>query len=322
MTKFDRLENLSYKWLMRCVVTGASGFVGQHLVRRLATHGHSGIATGRAPPADLPAGWTAATRSELLRDTFRDCDAVIHLEVKQHAPRPTAADIEAFEAVNVGGTRDWLTWATRNGVNRFMLTSSIKAASPDGPYGASKARAEAAVQEWAVADPARQATILRPAPVYGPGNEANLAAFVRQVVAGRPCLVGDGSVRKSVVSVGNVTAAIEFLADRKTQGCAVFTVTDPATLSLRELATLIATLAKSPLPRSIPRIVARCAAPLGDAITSVTGREMPLTTARLRALDEESVFSCDDLVAAGFQHPQTTREGLTELVESLTLGRL
>ena len=41
---------------------------------------------------------------------------------------------------------------------------------------------------------------------------------------------------------------------------------------------------------------------------------MPLTTARLRALDETSDFSSDDLVAAGFQHPQTTRQGLEELV--------
>ena len=303
---------------MRCVVTGASGFVGRHLVRRLAAHGHTGIATGRTPPADLPAGWTAAARSDLLQNTLRDCDAVIHLEVKQHAPRPTAADIEAFEAVNVGGTRDWLTWATRNSVNRFVLTSSIKAASPDGPYGASKARAEAVAREWAAGDRSRQAPILRPAPVYGPGNEANLAAFVRQVIAGQPCLVGDGSVRKSVVSVANMTAAIEFLTGWEPPGCAVFTVTDPATLSLRELATLIATLAGSPPPRSIPRIVARCAAPLGDAIATLTGREMPLTTARLRALDEESVFASDDLVAAGFRHPQTTREGLAELVESLT----
>lgn len=287
------------------------------MLRRLADHGHTGIATGRTPPVDLPAGWTAAARSELLQETRCACDAVIHLEVKQHAPRPTAADIEAFEAVNVQGARDWLDWAARNRVPRFVLLSSIKAAHPVGPYGASKARAEAAAREWAAADPVRQATILRPAPVYGPGNEANLAAFVRQVIAGRPCLVGDGSVRKSVVSVGNATAAIEFLAGREATGCEVFTVTDPATLSLRHLATLIAELAESPPPRSIPRLLARCVALLGDALAMITGREMPLTTARLRALDEESVFVSDDLVAAGFRHPQTTREGLAELVESL-----
>ena len=302
---------------MRCVVTGASGFVGRHLVRQLADHGHAGIATGRTPPADLPVGCTGVARSDLLRDTPRDCEVVIHLEVKQHVPRPTAADIEAFEAVNMGGTRYWLDWAMRSGVQRFVLVSSIKAARPDGPYGQSKARAEEAVREWAAADPARSATILRPAPVYGPGNEANPAAFVRQVIAGRPCLVGSGAVRKSVVSVGNVAAAIEFAAVRQANGCSVFTVTDPATLSLRDLAMLIAEIAGSPPPRSIPRLLARCAAAIGDFFTAITGREMPLTTPRLRALDEESDFSSGDLVVAGFQHPQTTREGLLELVESL-----
>ncbi len=305
---------------MQCVVTGASGFVGQHLLRRLATHGHGGIATGRTPPADLPAGWTGVARSDLLRDTPRDCEAVIHLEVKQHVPRPTAADAEAFEAVNVAGARDWLAWAARHGLQRFVLASSIKAAHPDGPYGRSKARAEEAAREWTAADPARLATILRPAPVYGPGNEANLAAFVRQVIAGRPCLVGSGRVRKSVVSVGNVAAAIEFATSRQATGCAVFTVTDPDTLSLRDLATLIAEIAGSPPPRSIPRLLARCAAPIGDLVATITGREMPLTTPRLRALDKESDFSSSDLVAAGFQHPQTTREGLAELVGWLRGG--
>lgn len=302
---------------MRCVVTGASGFVGRHLLRLLTDHGHTGIATGRTPPADLPSGWTPAARSDLLRAASRDCEAVIHLEVKQHVPRPTAVDIETFEAVNVKGAREWLAWAARNDVKRFVLASSIKAADPDGPYGESKARAEEAAKEWAATDPARSATILRPAPIYGPGNEANLAAFVRQVIAARPCLVGNGAVRKSVVSVGNVVAAIEFAAGRAEPGCAVFAVTDPATLSLRELATLIAELAGSPSPRSIPRLLAQCAAPVGDLIAAITGREMPLTTARLRALDEESDFASDGLLAAGFQHPQTTREGLEELVRAM-----
>ena len=97
-------------------------------------------------------------------------------------------------------------------------------------------------------------------------------------------------------------------------------MTDPDTLSLRDLATLIAEIAGSPPPRSIPRLLARCAAPIGDLVATITGREMPLTTPRLRALDEESDFSSSDLVAAGFQHPQTTREGLAELVGWLRGG--
>ena len=55
-------------------------------------------------------------------------------------------------------------------------------------------------------------------------------------------------------------------------------------------------------------------APVGDAIERLTGRAFPLTSARLRAIREATVFPCDRIVAAGFRHPQTTREGLAEMV--------
>lgn len=313
---------------MHIIVTGARGFVGRGLVPLLAAHGHTGVATGRTVPADLPQGWTGAERGHMLSAAAAtQADAIIHLEVKQHAPRPTPADIADFERVNVGGTREWLDWAARHGVRRFVFTSSIKAVAPsprpqfelaalepDTPYGASKARGERLVCEWVKGDPARAAVILRPAPVYGPGNEANLAAFVRQIRAGRPCLVGAGTTQKSIVSRGNLAAALEFAAVEARPGLEIFNVSDRETLSLADLAQMIADLAVAPPPRRVPALVARLVAPLGDLVSRVTGRDFPLTTARLRALEETSVFPSDKLVAAGFRHPQTTREGLVEML--------
>ena len=314
---------------MHIIVTGARGFVGRGLVPLLAAHGHAGVATGRTAPADLPAGWIGENRDRVLAGTAdaAHADAIIHLEVKQHAPRPTTADIGDFERVNVDGARAWLDWAARHGVRRFVFTSSIKAVAPstqpqfeqaalepDTPYGASKARAEQLVREWAKGDAARAAVILRPAPVYGPGNEANLAAFVRQIRAGKPCLVGAGATRKSIVSRANLAAALEFAALEARPGVEVFNVSDRETTSLAELADMIATLAGSPPPRRVPGVVARMLAPVGDLAALVTGRDFPLTTARLRAMEETSVFPCDKLIAAGFRHPQTIREGLAEML--------
>jgi UDP-glucose 4-epimerase len=315
---------------MNLLVTGARGFVGRGLLPCLASAGHAGIATGRMPPIELPPGWQGLDRGEVLAGrplAGIAPAAIIHLEVKQHAPRPTAADVADFERVNVVGTRDWLHWAGRNGIARFVFLSSIKAvaarngsngedAPPErtAPYGRSKAEAERAVREWAAADAGRTAVILRPAPVYGPGNEANLAAFVRQILAGKPCLIGRGDTRKSVVSRTNLCAAIAFALDHVGPGCHVFNVSDPDTFTLAELAGLIADLAGSPPPKRIPGWLAAAVAPLGDAIETVTGRDFPLTSARLRAIKEATVFPCDRLVAAGFRHPQTTREGLAEMV--------
>lgn len=311
------------------LVTGARGFVGRGLLPFLAAQGIGGTATGREPPAGLPAGWRGLTRGAVLgRAThIEPVDAVVHLEVKQHVPRPTATDEAEFERVNVAGTAEWLDWATRQGVRRFVFVSTIKAVAsaaapqteaaplaPNTPYGRSKAAAERLIAAWAAADPTRTAVILRPAPVYGPGNEANLAAFVRQIIAGKPCLIGHGETRKSVVSRTNLAAAIAFATSRDNPGCEVFNVSDRETFSLAELAALIATLAGAPPPRSIPAALATVAAPVGDLIETLSGRDFPLTTARLRAIRETSVFPCDKLLAAGFQHPQSTREGLAEML--------
>ena len=314
---------------MRFLVTGASGFVGRGLLERLSASGHAGVATGREPPPGLPFGWRAVRRHEVLSGDHdaTDVEGIVHLEVRQHVPRPTPADCDDFETVNVQGTREWLDWAARHGVRRFVFASSVKAVGPaagphfendtraaDTPYGRSKARAEREVRAWAAGGPTRTAVILRAAPVYGPGNQANLAAFVRQILAGRPCLVGRGEQRKSIVSRSNLAAAIEFAATRGTPGCEVFNVSDPETPTLAELAAMIADLAGVAKPRRIPELFARCVAPLGDLVGILTGRDFPLTSARLRSIGETSIFPCDRLVAEGFRHPQSTREGLAEMV--------
>lgn len=323
---------------MRMIVTGASGFVGRGLLEWLAARGHVGLASGRTPPAaHVPPGWQAVSRSDLLSGAVDagSVDVIVHMEVKQHVPRPTAADIAEFRRGNVFGTGEWLDWASDRGVRRVVFTSSIKAvpahegaevvgvtADPGSDYGRSKADAERLVRDWTTAAAGRAAVILRPAPVYGPGNEANLAAFVRQILAGRPCLVGRGDIRKSVVSRTNLAAAIEFAAVRsgavKSGGEAeVFNVSDAETFSLAELAGLVAEIGGVPEPRRIPAAVAGCLAVVGDVVTAVTGRDFPLTSARLGALRETSVFPCDKLVSVGFRHPQSTREGLAELVAAV-----
>lgn len=314
---------------MNLLVTGARGFVGSGLLTTLAGRGWSGTATGRSPPPALPPGWCGRARADVLAEAAAAIprpEAIVHLEVRQHVPRPTVADRAAFTAVNVAGTREWLGWAGAHAVPRFVHLSSIKAvvagpgptpedAPPEGtsPYGRSKAAAEAAVRDWAAANPTRTAVILRPAPVYGPGHQANLAAFVRRVLAGRPALVGTGDARKSIVSRANLCAAIAFCLEHLGPGCHVFNVSDAGTTSLAELAAMIADIGGAPAPRRLPLWLAALVAPCGDVVERLGG-DFPLTSARLHALRETTIFPCDRLVAAGFRHPQTTRAGLAEMI--------
>lgn len=315
---------------MRILVTGARGFVGSALLPVLAAEGHTGIATGRESPVNLPPGWAGLRREDVLirRQAEDMVDAIVHLEVKQHVARPSPAAAAEFECVNVTGTRQWLDWATANGLSRFLHFSSIKAASggpgihleagpvrPDTAYGRSKAAAEQAVRAWSDAARDRAATILRPAPIYGPGNEANMAAFVQRVLVGRRCLVGDGGARKSLVGRRNLIAAVCFLLGRNEPGCEIFNVSDLELVTIRELACLIAEVGSGPAPRGIPQLVANLLAPVGDMVGMLTGQDFPLTTTRLRSITSDSIFPCDKLVAAGFRHPWSLRQGITEMID-------
>jgi nucleoside-diphosphate-sugar epimerase len=315
---------------VNCIlVTGASGFVGRELVKTLSSHGICGLATGRTPTPDLPGGWKGYSREAVLNGPILTNipKAVIHLEVRQHVSKPKPADILDFQAVNVDGTRKWLAWATATGIQKFVFASSVKAVRPGSgetledvsaesvdPYGRSKALAEAAVREWASADESRQATILRFAPVYGPRNEANLAAFAAQVARGRPCYVGRGTTLKSVVSLRNAVAALEFAVNLKSAGLRIFNCSDPTTLSVAALAELIAEASAAPKPKGIPESLAKLGAIIGDIFEWAVGVTPSITTARLRAITTDTAFPPHALLASGFEHVQTTQDGIDELV--------
>src|SRR3569623_1721480 len=101
---------------MHLVVSGASGFVASSLLPHLEICGHTGITSARRRVLRLPHGWSWRDRSGLIvSEGPTQTDAVVHLEVKQHVPNPSAEDLAEFKKVNVDGTQKWLNWASRNG---------------------------------------------------------------------------------------------------------------------------------------------------------------------------------------------------------------
>lgn len=319
---------------MRIMVSGASGFVGRRLCAELAAAGHIGAAVSRHPYDGLPAPWSWQERSLTLSSGLQSGgggvtpDALIHLEVKQHVISPTAADVEEFERVNVGGTQEWLRWCTERAVKRFVHFSTIKAvgdsdrrqdetaqSAPLTPYGRSKRKGEQCVMEWAAADPARTALILRPAVVYGPGNTANIFSMVQAIDRGLFFLAGKNDNVKSIVSLANACAAVSFLITRAQPGTQIYHLVDRESYPVCQLATMIARqLGRSRPPRTLPLPLVRSAALAGDWVKRLTDKNPPLNSARLRALLETTHFSATKLLEAGFVHPQSTEEGLADMI--------
>lgn len=310
------------------VVTGASGFIGHRLIQALASAGRGGIAISRRDELDVAAGWRHLKRSRYLSgDVPQPVGCVIHLEARHHVFHRTESELAEIERVNIGGTREMLERAGQLGCRTFIYFSSIKAvratggvntelaAGPgDSPYGRSKWAAEQLVRDWAGKQQGRSALILRPAVVYGPGNQANLYAMLDAVARRRFPLVGGARNIKSIVSLENVCKAVNHLLGRMTPGVQVFCLVDPASYPVAEIAAMMARSLGVPAPQSsIPLKAARLLALVGDGLGRMGIKRFPMNSTRLEGLIEPSHFSSEALVATGFVPAETTEEGILRL---------
>jgi nucleoside-diphosphate-sugar epimerase len=157
--------------LLTLAVTGATGFVGSHLLDLALAAGHQVRALTRRPqPIRDGVTWVdgALDKPDSLATLCSGADAVLHVAGVINAPDPAG-----FEAGNVTGTAAMLAAATGARVKRFVHVSSLSAREPGlSQYGASKARSETKVRTAAI-----DWAIVRPPAVYGPGDRETLELF-------------------------------------------------------------------------------------------------------------------------------------------------
>ena len=192
--------------MTRLAITGATGFVGGHLLTRAIEAGHQVSAlTRRSQPARAGVRWVegALDRPPALDRLLADADALIHVAGVVNAP-----DAAGFHAGNVAGTAAVMAAADRAGVHRVVHVSSLAAREPElSAYGRSKCDAEREVRlsglGW---------TIVRPPAVYGPGDTEMLDLF--RVAARTGVLLMPPPGRASVVHVDDLARLLLTLADQ------------------------------------------------------------------------------------------------------------
>ncbi len=296
---------------MKVLVTGATGFVGRHLLPALERGGHLLTLPVRDSGAEarLPKSMAPNRRRLLVigdihartdwREALRDVDAVIHLAARAHVIDETAEDEEAFMSVNAGGTSRLVEQSVEAGVRRFILMSSIGAVTassdslvtlntpckPETPYGRSKLAAERALIDQS-GGTTMVWTILRPTLVYGPGNPGNMSRLVTLVRRGLPLPLGAVANRRSFTFVENLVEATATTLTHANAANAVFLVGDGEDLSTAELIRRIAALTRSRTRLvSVPMPVLRGFAKGAQAFAEATGWSLPLDSATLRRLE-------------------------------------
>lgn len=291
---------------MKVLVTGASGFVGGPVCRRLLAAGHEVVAAVRRDDAFLPMDVEARRVAELGPDTdwraaLKGCDAVIHLAARAHVMKDKAADrLALIRRINRDGTVRLAEQAASAGVGRFVFVSTVKVNGeatpkdkpfhgddipvPMDPYGLSKAEAEAELAGIAT-HTGLSLAVVRPPMVHGPAAKGNLAALMTVLARGIPLPLGAIDNRRSLVGVENLADALAFLAAQPAQGR--FLIRDGEDIStpdlIRALAEGLGRPARLlPVPVALLRLVA-AALGKGAAVDRLTG-SLVVDDSPLRAL--------------------------------------
>jgi nucleoside-diphosphate-sugar epimerase len=311
------------------LVTGDSGFIGRHLIRRLVRRGVSlrGIDLHSKPgnsPSYLQVAGSITDRNAVMR-AMRGVQCVIHLAAEH---RDFGIPNEKYFEVNEAGTKQLLRCASELDLKRFIFYSSVAVygtggpseedavAEPSTPYGASKLAGELAVRAWAGEDPTRKAVIIRPTVVFGPFSRANIRKLIAYVCDRKFIWVGSGEQVKSIAYVENLVAATEFLLDDMRPGVEVFNYSDEPQMTTRQLVSLIAQKSGVAEPRwEIPLGVALQVAKVFDIVGALTNTDLPVTTARLRKFTTSTLYRSEAIRRRGFIPPYTIAEGLEQTIK-------
>lgn len=268
-------------------VTGATGFVGSHLVRHLADAGYGvRVLTRRLPvhpiygdrPIEAVIG--ALDDADSLRALLAGADAVIHAAGLVKAPSR-----DAFFAVNAVGVRRVVDAARDLATPvRFILVSSLAAREPQlSDYAASKRAGETALAHgggglaW---------SIVRPPAVYGPGDRETLA-FFRAAVRGRIPAPGSAQSRLSMLHVSDLAGAIHAILEAEATVGETLEVDDgrPGAYGWDDLANAAgAALGRRPRLIRIPRLALQAFGMLNELSGTVSGRTPMLTRGKAREI--------------------------------------
>ena len=207
------------------LVTGAAGFIGQHVVRHLASLGHRVAALDFRPPGEPYPEGVEMVWCDLRSGSppNRTCHAIVHLAALPGV-RPSMDRPLEYESTNVLGTLRLLEFARRLAVPTFVFASSSSVYGrgsrlpsletdhpiPASPYALTKLHGEQWGTLYARLHGLRFVA-LRLFSVWGPGQRPDLAleAFRRRIAAGQPVtILGDGTQRRDLTHVSDVARAI------------------------------------------------------------------------------------------------------------------
>jgi nucleoside-diphosphate-sugar epimerase len=287
---------------MKVLVTGATGFVGGHLVDRLLEHGDTITALVRSPSRAAPLAQRGVrlvpgdlSNLAALGDALQDVDLVYHAAAILGSPS---------EALLMAANRDGTANVGRLAASattqpRVVLVSSMAAGGPakkgaprtiddaDQPvtaYGRSKL-----ASEQALADSGASWCAVRPPVVYGPRDREGFLPLFKAAKFGLAPMFGDGSMEVSLVYVSDLVDALILAGTTPSVVSRTFYVNHPEIVTGAGIVRTIArAMQRTPLPIAIPRWAATAALGITGAWADLVGRKSILFPDKIHEFYQEA----------------------------------
>jgi nucleoside-diphosphate-sugar epimerase len=292
-------------------ITGATGFVGPHLLKHLNAQSYLIKGINLRNP-----NWY----SELDADV----STIIHLAGKAHDLKKVTNPHEYYEA-NFELTKQVFDSFLLSDASVFIFMSSVKATAdevkdilteenspnPKTHYGISKFQAESYILNQQLPE-GKRVYILRPCMIHGPGNQGNLNLLYTIVKKGFPWPLAAFENQRSFLSIDNLCFVIQELLNRNDIPSGIYNVADDKPLSTNELIGLISkSQNKLPKTLAIPKKLIFLLAKIGDVL------HLPLNSERLQKLTDSYLVSNDKIVKAiGKPFPISAEEGFKKTFQS------
>lgn len=316
---------------MRIFLTGATGFLGTTIVKKLISENHAITALLMPDEPDRGLGSAGIVRGDItdpatLISKMGGNDAIIHLA----GSVGYGHTMKTCLSINKEGTYNVAREALRSGIRRFIHFSSVSVygRKPDvplteesplekigDPYGDSKIDAESVLQEFAGVD-GLDLTILRPTVIYGPGDDKFLPKLIENMGSGKARIIGDGGNSVDLIHVDDVADFTSLiLRDEKTIG-RVYNLTNPENPTWKEMLNIIAYEMDLPAPdRHIPYRLAMVAAGIMELISFFTRKPPRLTRYAVRVVGRQYHYSTERMQQElGFRPAIDLREGIKKCV--------
>ncbi len=236
----------------RILVTGGTGFTGSHLTLRLLDRGHQVVVLdkkrGLFDDELLRKGAQVTIGSimdkDLVDDLMRGCDTVLNLAAEF---RQVNQPKEVYWEVNVEGTRTLLKAASKYEIERFVHCSTCgvhgnvngkpanetSPIAPEDYYQYTKYEGELVAQEYI--ERGLPVTIIRPAAIYGPGDDGRWLILLKRVAKGWFPILGDGDANYHPLYIDNLLHAFELAMTRDEAVGQTYLIADDKYYSIEEL---------------------------------------------------------------------------------------